>query len=130
MNDSKTWMVDQIAAANIGRALGLELDEQQLATVGEHLAEHRASALDMAASRIRETILERVYQARLAVHERRSAEWSEGCRSAEHAIMAMSSTDLLALPAAETVSQGQVLRTLIRHARKRSDAGRPVARRG
>jgi hypothetical protein len=119
MIDSKVWAVDRVAAANLGRALGLNLDDEQLNIAAGVLAEHRTSAFDMAVSRIRSSILERIHEVMLNAQEWRSADWSEGCRSAEHAILTITSDELLEVGPIRERSKGQILRTMLGQARKK-----------
>ena len=122
MADSKVWAVDRVAAINLGRALGLSLDADQISTAASLLAEHRTSTFDLAVSRIRSNILSRIHSMTLGEHEWRNPDWSDGCRSAERAIMTATSEELLEISPTSKCSKGQILRRMLGQARNKMAA--------
>ena len=124
MAESSVWLVDKIAAEAIIRDLGLQLGEPQIACVAERLAEHRINTFDLGASRIQSKIATTVQDV-VSAHSYRSTDWSEGCRSAEAAILTMASRLLAETKPVKQRSKGEILRTMVKKARSRA-VGNPV----
>lgn len=117
MTDSGVWTVDQLAAARVVRELNLSLSAHDTERLAELLADHRFDALDFAISRARVTVSDAIRDV-LDRNRHKSGEWSDGCRSAEMAILTEMSGAIQNLKPKRTRSKGQVIRSLIRQARR------------
>ena len=120
MAESRITHIDQIAAANLARDLGITLDLEQLSQLERHLADHRTGTIDIAMSRLQSKISDAVHQLISGVHAYRSNEWSDGCRSVEAAVLVITSDVLSEIRPREPRSQGQILRNMLHQARRRS----------
>lgn len=122
MAESHVGHIDQIAAALLVRDIGLVLDGEQMGELERHLAKHRTSTLDLAVSRIQARISDAILRLVGEAQAYRSGDWSNGCRSAEAAVLAITSDVLYEIRPREARSKGQILRAMLRQARKRSAA--------
>ncbi|MET3763140.1 hypothetical protein [Sphingomonas sp. UYEF23] len=117
MNKSSVWIVDQLAAARVIRELNLSVTESGINRLAELLADHRLDAMDLAISRTQLTISNAIRDL-LGRNRHKSGEWSDGCRSAEMAILTDTLDAIQIMRPKQTRSKGQVLRSLMRQARK------------
>lgn len=117
--ESKNLAVDTLAASNLLARLGLDASPQLLAAVAGHMAAHRIGAIEWAAERARETIVQQLETRSLAMLGDHNEDWASGFRHAEQIVWGMTATELLGEVPARTMSKGQVLRSMLRQARKR-----------
>jgi len=119
MSESKYLAVDRLAASNLLTRIGVEPTPQLLATVADQMAAHRAGAIDWAAERAHAHIVQRLEARSLDLLGHHNEDWASGFRYAEQIVWAMSAHELLGEVPAKTLSKGQVLRSMLRQARKR-----------
>jgi hypothetical protein len=118
MSHNGAWLVDLIAAENISRDLCLQLSEDQIALLSSHMAEHRRDAVELTGSRLLSNALESIRELIVGQQNFRSVEWSNGCRSAEEAVVKAMSRTMLEIAPPKAVSRGSILRSRIEHARR------------
>ena len=118
MIDSSIWSVDRIAANKLAASLGSDYREDQIELIAEQFAQHRRSAYTWIAERIRDNLLERLSSASRGLFNRKSDEWTSGYREAEHIAMTMDTNELMGLEYRPARSKGQILRAMVRGARK------------
>tara|TARA_R110000782_G_scaffold78293_2_gene155811 strand:- start:59 stop:421 length:363 start_codon:yes stop_codon:yes gene_type:complete len=118
MDDSAIWSVDQLAANNLAVSLGLQLTSDQIRRVAGHFSDHRRSACEWAIQRAHEKILEKMEADSMEMARRYDAPWMDGFRRAEELVMTISPDELADINPKPMVSKGQVLRQMVRQARK------------
>ncbi|HJT38713.1 MAG TPA: hypothetical protein VJ762_00115 [Sphingobium sp.] len=118
MTDSDSWSVDRLAANNLLAHLGLEATADTLERVERHFAQHRRTAMEWATQRVHATIIDRFEAASQDYFLHHSEEWTEGFRFAEQQVAGMTARDLLQTDPGQPQSKGQILRHLVRHARR------------
>lgn len=117
--ESKYLAVDTLAASNLLTRLGLDQSPQLLAAVAGHMATHRISANEWAAERAHETIVQRLEARSLDLLGDHNEDWASGFRHAEQIVWGITASELLGEVPARTMTKGQVLRSMLRQARKR-----------
>jgi len=118
MNDSNMWTVDQLAATNLLAELKLEPTEAVLNAATRHLASHRRDAIGWAAERAHGAMIRKLEAAAMDHVSRQSDEWAAGYHFAEQQILTTMPEELLELGPDKARSKGQVLRAMVRHARR------------
>lgn len=118
MGDSSVWSIDRIAAANLLADLRLEPSEANLERVERHFAQHRLNAMEWAAKRAQSTIIARVEEASARYFPHHGQEWAAGFCCAEQQIATVGSSEILQIETGKAASKGQILRRLVRQARK------------
>ncbi|PZU59373.1 MAG: hypothetical protein DI547_07205 [Sphingobium sp.] len=127
MDDSNIWSVDTLAARNLLAHLNLEASPEALELVGRHLAAHRQNSMGWAAERAR-SVLGRVLDANPPEHLAHDNEdWLRGYHYAGQQVLTIQPDELLSLGPKRKQSKGQILRGMVRQARK-SEALRLQAR--
>lgn len=119
MNDSSVWSVDRIAAANLKMALGLALNEDQMERIAAHFSRHRTSAYQWAAERAQSHIVKALEAESMGAGPRYRDGWTDGYMRAEQVVMRMTRQDLIGIDTRESRTTGQVLRAMVRQARRR-----------
>lgn len=123
MDDGSSWSVDRVAASNLLAELKLEADEDQIARVAQHFARHRQDAIGWAGERAKERMIQRLENASTRSFIRENEAWTSGFRAAEHEVLTMDAEDLLNLGPDQLRSKGQILRTMVRQAKRSLNAG-------
>jgi histidinol dehydrogenase len=118
MNEAGVWTVDQVAAAGLLAALGLEAKTDTLEKVVVHLARHRLDACEWAAERVHDAVVRRMEAASTEIFTHHDAQWTEGFRAAEHLVLTARPAELLDLEPLRARSKGQVLRAMVREAKR------------
>ena len=118
MDDSAIWSVDRLAASNLAVSLGLRLTSDQIERVAEHFSDHRLSAYEWAIQQALEKIVGRMEEDSMEMARRHDAPWMDGFRRAEELVMTISPDELADFKPKRIVSKGQVLRQMVRQARK------------
>lgn len=122
MGDSTFWSVDQLAARNLLASLKMEATDANLELAAQHFARHRQGCIEWAAERVHSNIVRSLEGASTMYFERKSGEWTDGFRSAEHHVATLTPDNLLELAPQRTRTTGQVLRAMVRHARQPNQA--------
>lgn len=120
MSDSRIWSVDRIAANNLFADLGIKADDRQLASAAEHFARHRGDAQDWAAERVHVNIMENLAAATGDLSQDRDDAWMDGYLYAEQSVITLSQEELLGMMPEHRPTKGQVLRSMLRHARAKA----------
>ena len=118
MDESNAWSVDRIAASNLLTNLQLEASAANLERVERHFAQHRQSAMEWAAKRAQSSIIEQVEAAARRYFPHHSGDWAAGFCCAEQQIATIGAREMLQVETGKAASKGQILRRLVRHARK------------
>jgi hypothetical protein len=122
MADLHIGYVDKVAAVGLAREFGLSLDDDRMADLARHLADHRASSVDLALVKIRGRISDVVLRILSDARSFRSSDWSDGCRSAEASVMAVIGDVMREVQPRVPRTKGQILRDMLRHSRERAAA--------
>ena len=118
MTTSDTWEVDRLAAAELLARLK-EAPEGEWGTIAaEAIASMRLHNYDWAAQRVRQSMLATLEREADRTFRDRDASWSDGFVHAEKCLLATSTSDLLGVTSRPARSKGQVLRALLRSARR------------
>ena len=117
--ESRHLAVDTLAASNLLARLGLDQSPQLLTAVAGIMATHRTDAIEWAAERAHEAIVQRLEARSLDLLGDHNEDWASGFRHAEQIVWGMTPTELLGEVPARTMTKGQVLRSMLRQARKR-----------
>ncbi|WP_159872634.1 hypothetical protein [Novosphingobium sp. 9U] len=118
MSDSRVWSIDRVAAAGLLNSLGIAGTPEAIEAAARHFSSHRSCAQDWAAERARSTAIDALEAASVQQFTRRSSDWAEGFRCAEEILMVMTAKELVPVNMAEPRSTGQVLRSMVREARR------------
>lgn len=118
MDDSRIWNVDLLAARGLLAELKLEATEDALKKVAGHLSAHRRSSYTWAAKRVHSNAVETLEDVSKAEFAHRDGKWADGFRFAEQCILELMPETLLELSEERTQTKGQILRTLVRKAKR------------
>ncbi|MDE2621372.1 MAG: hypothetical protein KGL54_14525 [Sphingomonadales bacterium] len=121
MTNPDVWEVDRIAAAELLAALKDAADED-LPRIAEAFARHRAQSHQWAAKRVHRAAIEALENAASREMDRRNETWADGYRFAEQCLWACNPAELLGTPGRPGATKGQILRSLIRTAKKQRAA--------
>lgn len=118
MSESDIWSVDRIAANNLGLSLGLTFNKDQIERIADHFALHRLRAAQWAAERTHSNIVHRLEDESMHLAQQHDEEWTQGYMRAEQIVMTMSAGELLDIEHHEPKSKGQILRAMVRQAKR------------
>ncbi len=119
MENATQWSVDQLAASNLAAQLKLDASDDLIETISRHFAEHRRSLVGWAAEQTRFAIIQAVEAASTTFFAQRSEEWIRGFCQAEETIFTLQPRELLDFDPVPPRSKGQILRSMVREARRR-----------
>lgn len=111
------WDIDRIAAADLLNLLRGAREEEWLGLATEALSRHRRQANEWAAKRVHRAAIEALEAGSSRSFHRHDAIWADGFRAAEQCLCQSTPAELLGAGSPEPVSQGQMLRALIRAAK-------------
>ena len=120
MGESSCREVDRLAARRILDRLKIKVIPEIIEEVAAELAEHRKSSEQWAAGRAQSEIIRELEERSMQDFGRMCEDWANGFRAAEELVATLSLAKLLGQPIAGARSKGQVLRSMVRDARKRS----------
>ena len=118
MSNDGVWEVDRVAAADLLAALEAVPEPEWGVIVAQALARNRRQSYDWASQRARQSALQVLEKEAAETFQRHNGEWIDGFRHAEKCLMTTTPSALLALPANQARSKGQILRSLVRSARR------------
>ena len=118
MSGARYWSVDQLAANRLAAELKLDATEDTIDRIAAHFADHRRDMMDWAAERIHGNAIRALESASTSNFGRHGDDWNMGFRRAEEQLLTMSPSELLSLEPDQTRSQGQILRSMVRQARR------------
>lgn len=118
MGDAHYWEVDRMAAAEL-LAMLREYPEADWGVIAaEAIAKTRRQSYEWAAQRVRQSALGVLEREAAETFQHKDATWTDGFRHAEKCLLATSSTELLGVTTRPAPTKGQVLRALLRSARR------------
>ncbi len=112
------WSADRLAAANLLAQLKPDAPDDMIDAVARHFADHRRSMVQWAGERTQSAIVEAMEAASTGYFAQRSEEWVRGFCQAEEIIFTLNPKELAELEPAPPRSQGQILRSMVREARR------------
>jgi len=119
MAENGVWEVDRLAAAELLASIKAACAEDWPSIVMQALSRHRSESQRWAAKRVQESAIQSLEEEASREFERRDAIWTDGYRFAEQVLNACSPDELLGTATRPPPSKGQVLRNLVRLARKK-----------
>lgn len=118
MSESDIWSIDRIAANNLGLSLGLTFKPEQIECIADHFALHRLRAAQWAAERTHSNIVHELEQESMRLAQQHDEQWTQGYMRAEQVVMTMPAGELLGIDRREPKSKGQILRAMVRQAKR------------
>ena len=120
MTDTRCWEIDRLAAKRLLDCLTIEVTPAMIDEVATAFADHRAEVQRWTADRVQSRIIGVLEEQSVQDFAQRDADWANGFIAAEQMVARLSLNELLDQPHGKAQSKGQVLRSLMRGARKRS----------
>ena len=118
MDDSGIWNVDLMAARGLLAALNLEASDAALKTAAGHLSAHRRSSYKWAAERVHSKAVDNLETVSRQEFAHRDGPWTDGFRFAEQCVLELVPEELLEVRQERTQTKGQILRGLVRKAKR------------
>lgn len=122
MGESTVWSVDRIAAEALLRDVGLDVSEQAIDQIAAHFARHRHAAHSWAAERVCSAMFQNMESYSVTTFGHHGPEWSDGFRAAEQYVLSLRPRDLLDTETPPPRTKGQILRGMVRQARRNAAA--------
>ena len=120
MGELRSWGVDKLVATRILGRLDVEATPALVEEVAAELAEHRKDVEQWVADRVRSRTVKILEDRSIEVFGQMEEDWTNGFRAAEELVARLSPDQLLDQPSGKAPSKGQVLRSMVKTARKRS----------
>jgi hypothetical protein len=120
MGESGCWEVDRLAAKRLLDRLKIEATPAIVEEVGAEFAEHRRTSEVWVAGRVQSRVIRELEARSMQDFCRMDDNWRNGFMAAENVVATLSMDELLDQPRGAARSKGQVLRGMVRDARKRS----------
>ncbi|WP_137679412.1 hypothetical protein [Aurantiacibacter suaedae] len=120
MTDTRYWEIDRLAARRLLGRLKIDATTAKIDEVASAFAEHRQEVQQWTASRVQSRIITALEVRSMEDFVHMDAKWANGFIAAEEMIARLSADELLGQPYGPAQSKGQVLRSLVRGARKQS----------
>jgi predicted amidophosphoribosyltransferase len=118
MDHATHWSVDKLAASNLLAQLKIDASDDLIDLVTRHFSEHRRNLVGWAAERTQSAIIEAMESAAASLFTHRDEQWTRGFSQAEEIIYTLEPKALLDLDPGAPRSQGQILRSMVRQARR------------
>ena len=118
MDDSGIWNVDLMAARGLLAALKLEATDEALRASAAHFSAHRRSSYIWAAERVHSKTIDNLETVSRREFAHRDGQWTDGFRFAEQCVLELEPEELLELNQERTQTKGQILRNLVRKAKR------------
>lgn len=125
MGDAHYWEVDRMAAAELLATLKEHPEAEWGVIAAEAIAKTRRQSYEWAAQRVRQSALAVLEREASGAFQHKEATWTDGFRHAEKCLMATSPTQLLGVTTRPAPTKGQVLRALLRSAKRGKASIRP-----
>lgn len=119
MDHATHWGVDKLAASNLLAQLKIDASDDLIDLVTRHFSEHRRNLVSWAAERTQSAIIEEMESAAPSLFTHHDEQWIRGFSQAEEIIYTLEPKALLDLDPEVPRSQGQILRSMVRQARRR-----------
>ncbi|WP_341713640.1 hypothetical protein [Erythrobacter sp.] len=120
MGESQCWEVDRLAARTLLDRLKIEATPATVEQLEIGLAEHRRNSEVWVAGRVQSRCVKELEDRSMQDFTRMDDNWRNGFMAAEEIVATLSIDALLDQPRGEARSKGEVLRSMVRDARKRS----------
>jgi len=118
MSESDIWSVDRIAANNLAVDLDMIFEPEQIERIADHFSRHRLSAAQWAAERMHARIVTMLESESMRLAQEHDEDWTQGYMRAEQVVMTMPAGELLGIDHREPKSKGQILRAMVRQAKR------------
>lgn len=119
MDQTTHWSVDRLAASNLLTQLKIDASDDLIELITRHFSEHRRNLIGWAAERTQSAIVEAMESAAASLFTHHDEQWTRGFSQAEEIILTLEPKTLLDLDPGAPRSQGQILRSMVRQARRR-----------
>jgi predicted amidophosphoribosyltransferase len=119
MDHTTHWSVDKLAASNLLAQLKIDAPDDLIDLVTRHFSEHRRNLVSWAAERMQSAIIEEMESSAPSLFTHHDEQWIRGFSQAEEIIYTLDPKALLDLDPDVPRSQGQILRSMVRQARRR-----------
>ncbi|MDQ4419958.1 hypothetical protein OOT33_05830 [Sphingobium sp. DEHP117] len=118
MSDSDIWSVDRIAANNLAMDLGPPVTAEHIEKIAGHFATHRRGSAKWVADRVHANIVKALEEEIKSLSRHHDEKWSEGYMRAEQVVMTLAGHRLLDIEPHKPKSRGQILRAMVRRAKR------------
>lgn len=118
MGELRFWEIDRLAASNLLARLEIEVTPAIVEEVAMEFARHRQDVERWVAERVQSQIVSKLEERSIRDFGRMDESWNSGFSAAEELIATLMPNDLLDQPYGKAPSKGEVLRSMVREARK------------
>lgn len=118
MSESRCWEVDRIAARRLLDRLKINATSAVVEEVAVEFAEHRKDVEQWVAGRVQSKFVKLLEARSMQDFAQMGDDWANGFRAAEELVATLSETEMLDQPIGKARSKGQVLRSMVRVARR------------
>ena len=118
MATGRYWSVDELAARKLLAALELGETDALVDEVARLFAEHRVNIAGWSAEKVHAGLIRTLEEASPSIFAHHNEDWARGFRGAEELVITTNPLDLLDIEPDQPRSQGQILRSLVRQAKK------------
>lgn len=120
MGELRFWEIDRLAASNLLARLQIEVTPAIVEEVATEFARHRKDVEQWVAERVQSQIVSELEERSMRDFGRMDESWNSGFSAAEELIATLMPNELLDQPYGKAPSKGEVLRSMVREARKNS----------
>lgn len=118
MGELRFWEIDRLAAGKLLARLEIEATPAIVEEVAMEFARHRQDVERWVAERVQSQIVSKLEERSIRDFGRMDENWNSGFSAAEELIATLMPNDLLDQPYGKAPSKGEVLRSMVREARK------------
>jgi hypothetical protein len=112
------WSVDRLAASNLLAQLKIDATDDLIDLVTRHFSEHRRDLVAWAAERTQSAIGQQIESAAASLFAHHDESWIRGFNQAEEIIFTLDPKSLMDIDPGPPRSKGQILRSMVRQARR------------
>lgn len=120
MSELRCWEIDRLAASRLLGRLEIETTPAIVEEVAMEFAQHRSDVEQWVADRVQSRIVSELEERSKRDFGRMDENWNNGFSAAERLVATLMPNELLDQPYGKALTKGQVLRSMMREARKRS----------
>lgn len=118
MGDGSVWEIDRLAAAELLALMRVTPEADWAILAARAFSKSRLQSCEWAARRVHEAVIKTLEAESIETFDRKEPVWTDGFRHAEECLMAKSPSELLEVVVRPSRSKGQVLRSLLRTAKR------------
>ena len=118
MSESDIWSVDRIGANNLALDLGLPVTADQMEKIAAHFAHHRQGSAKWVAERVHANIVKALEEQAMPLAHQHDEDWTQGYMRAEQIVMTLAARQILDIETHQPKSKGQILRAMVRQAKR------------